>query len=452
MGRLAWTRKGGDWTDEAGTLHGVKAFDTNTVVAGRGRPFTEWDVTKLVQGWLDGRFQNAGMLLRVLPGNPGGVIDFHSRESPDKSATPMLKLQWSDGTQSRLQAAADTFLDCTSLSSIGMAKTLKVSASQSALLRFVLPKSTAILQRATLYLTSDVQYGSSAMISVFRVAPPYARAVLQPITGLAEGFIGDAGIEKHADVVFSTGFESIAWPFEWSEMSFRSHAETITEDGVNRFEPLIGKALRVRLVKGSNFGLDLRYNLAKTGKSEPEEIYFRYYLRFGNDWNPYLDGGKLPGIAGTYGRAGWGMRRSDGYNGWSMRGGFAARPLGVKSIVGLTSMVSYAYHADIQDNSGDVWSWGEGPAGLLENNRWYSVEQYVKLNTPGVSNGIIRAWIDGIQVKEKTDIRFRNISDLKIETIWMDVYHGGVGVAPENMALYIDNVVVAHRYIGPMRR
>ena len=452
IGGFAWTRKGGDWIDEAGTLYGDKAFDTNTVVMGRGRPFTDWDVTRLVQGWLQDRYANTGLLLRVQPGVPSGVIDFHSRESADRTAHPMLKLQWSDGTQTRLPAAADTFLDCSSAYSLGAAKELKVSASQSAWLRFALPKSAVTLQKATLYLTSDIQFGNGAKIGVFRLAPPYVRAPVSPSTGLSEGFVRDAGIEKHPDVIFATSFEGIGWAGEWSEKSFRSNAETISEDEPHRFEPLVGRALRVRLVKGKNFGLDMRYNFANQGKAEPEEIYFRYYLRFGADWNPYLNGGKLPGISGTYGRAGWGMRRTDGYNGWSMRGSFAPRPAGVKSVVGLTALGSYAYHANVEAYSGDGWGWGEGPSALLENNRWYAVEQYVKLNVPGVSNGVARAWVDGFQVMEKTGILFRKTQALKIETIWMDVYHGGQEVSPENMTLYIDNVVVSRRYIGPLKQ
>lgn len=452
MGGYAWTRKGGDWLDEAGVLHGPKPFDASTIFVGKGRPFTEWDVTKMVQGWLDKKSQNAGMLLRVQPGEPGGVIDFHSRESDDRSARPVLKLQWSDGTQSRLSAAADTFLDCTSLSSLGAWNLMKVSGTQNAYLRFAIPPSSVSLKKATLYLTSDVQYGSNAKIGVYQASPPFTRPKSRHETGIAEKFERDVGIQKHPDVLFATGFNGITWRFEWSELSFRSNAETISEDSKNLFEPLDGSALRVRFVKGSNFGLDLRYNFAKKGIPEPEEIYFRYYLRFGDDWNPSIDGGKLPGIAGTYGRAGWGMRKTDGFNGWSLRGGFAARPPAVKSIAGLTSLVSYAYHADIQDNSGDLWDWGEGATGLLENNRWYSVEQYVKLNSPEKSDGVMRAWVDGNQVKEKTNVRFRHVPKLKIETIWMDVYHGGVGVAPANMSLYIDNVVVARRYIGPMKQ
>jgi hypothetical protein len=452
MGAYAWNRKGGDWVDAAGALYGGKAYDTQPVARGRGRPFVEWDVTGLVQGWLDNRFPNTGMMLRAEPGGGGGPVDFHSRESLDASAHPMLKLQWADGTQARLPAAADSFLDCSSLSSLGSAKEIKVGSGQGGFLRFALPKPPATLKKATLYLTSDVQYGNGATVGVYRLAPPYARVGGPARQGLAQAYPMDAGIEQNREVIFATGFEKFAWIAEWSEFGIRSNAETISEDPERRFEALSGKALRVRLVKGSNFGLDLRYNFAGKTGSEPEEVYFRYYLRFANDWNPYLDGGKMPGISGTNGKAGWGMRKADGFNGWSLRGGFAPRPSMAKTVAGMTSLVSYAYHADQQESSGDIWSWGDGPSALVENNRWYCIEQYVKLNTPGAKDGIVRAWVDGYQVMEKKDVRFRNTPTLKINSIWLDVYHGGVSLAPENMALYIDNVVVARSYIGPMRR
>lgn len=450
MGHMAWSRAGGDWVDAAGKLHGEQPFATQSVPLGKGRQIEDWDVTELVRGWLDGRYANAGMLLRAKPGGKNGVVNFNSRESPDASARPVLKLHWSDGSQTRLSPAADTFLDCTSLSSLGAMPIVKVSASQSALLRFELKKSEARLQQAVLTLVSDTRYATGTEIEVYRVAPPYTRMPGAIMMGLAKDFARDAGIDKHPDVVFSTGFESPVWVTEWGVFGPRSTAETITDDATRRFEPFSGRALRVRLVKGRNLGLDLRYQFAKGGKPEPEEIYLRYYLRFADDWNPYADGGKMPGIAGTYDRAGWGMRKSDGYNGWSVRGGFAARPAADKSMARLTALGSYSYHAET-GVSGDYWGWNEGPSGLLENNRWYAVEQYVKLNTPGLRDGVFRAWIDGRQVLEKTAILFRNTRDLKIENIWMNIYHGGTTPAPQDMALYIDNVVIARRYIGPVK-
>lgn len=452
MGNMAWSRAGGDWADTTGKLYGNQPFVAQSVPLREGRQVVDWDVTELVRGWLEGRYHNAGMLLRVKPGGNNGVVNFHSRESPDSSARPMLKLKWSDGSQSRLSPTADTVLDCTSRSSLGVLPMMKVSGSESALLRFALKKTPAQLQQAVLYLVSDKQYASGTEIGVYRVAPPYTRMSAPVAGGLAEGFSRDLGIEKHPDVLFATGFESSVWITEWNEFDPRSSAEAISDDAPRRFEPFSGRALRVRLLKGHNLGLDLRYLFAKGGRPEPEEIYFRYYLRFGDDWNPYLDGGKLPGIAGTYGRAGWGMRKSDGYNGWSVRGGFAPRPGTEKSVTQLTALGSYAYHANVDDASGEYWGWSEGPSGLLENNRWYAVEQYVKLNTPGARDGVFRAWVDGRQVVEKMAIQFRHTRDLKIESVWMNIYHGGVAPSPQDMTLYLDNVVIARRYIGPAKQ
>ena len=74
----------------------------------------------------------------------------------------------------------------------------------------------------------------------------------------------------------------------------------------------------------------------------------------------------------------------------------------------------------------------------------------MKLNTPGRKDGIFRAWIDGVLAFEKTDVRLRDVPHLRIQKIWMNVYHGGTEVSPHDQHLYIDNVVVARRYIGPM--
>lgn len=43
----------------------------------------------------------------------------------------------------------------------------------------------------------------------------------------------------------------------------------------------------------------------------------------------------------------------------------------------------------------------------LADNRWYCIETYEKLNTPGVANGIAQAWIDGVHVMNVTNIMYR---------------------------------------------
>lgn len=174
-------------------------------------------------------------------------------------------------------------------------------------------------------------------------------------------------------------------------------------------------------------------------------MHFRYYLRLGENWKPLVSG-KMPGFAGTYNRAGWGGRRSDGVNGWSARGAYkvAAAARGAEYGLG-----SYIYHADSSTKFGDLVGWNLGKTGVIDKNRWYSVEQSVRLNTPGKADGELKAWLDGTLVFHRTGLRFRDVPDLRIETLWMNVYHGGVDTAPSDLSLYIDNVVIAREYIGP---
>lgn len=244
------------------------------------------------------------------------------------------------------------------------------------------------------------------------------------------------------DVVYRCDFESADWWREWSQKEAPARAELVAADPERGFAPHSGKALRIRVERGKHDGISAQLKFKPLLGAEPEEMYFRYYLRLANDWDP-VDGGKLPGFSGTYWRAGWGGRKVDGYNGWSARGLF--RPLeGPKTATGF-----YCYHVDQKGRYGSDWRWEEEGRGHLENDRWYCVEHYVKLNTPGGHDGILRGWIDGQLAFEKTDIRFRDTTDLKVEAVWMCVYHGGGKPAPADMHLYIDDLVVSRNYMGP---
>jgi hypothetical protein len=203
--------------------------------------------------------------------------------------------------------------------------------------------------------------------------------------------------------------------------------------------------------KGTNHAMSLTYKFQKENGYEPEEIYFRYYLRFADDWDQTVQGGKMPGISGTYGVAGWGGRRSDGTNGWSARGAFHRSIPDGNPLAGTHPIGTYCYHADQEGPYGNVWLWQNGYRGYLMKNRWYGIEQYLRMNSPGERDGVLRAWVDGRLAFEKTDIRFRHTDRLKIEQIWMNVYHGGKKPSPYDQHLFVDNVVIARDYIGPMK-
>ena len=110
----------------------------------------------------------------------------------------------------------------------------------------------------------------------------------------------------------------------------------------------------------------------------------------------------------------------------------------------------YVYHADMEGIYGDVDLWQNDHRGYLEKNRWYCIEQYLQMNTSGQNDGILRAWVDGRLAYERTDWRWRDVDTLKIARIWMNVYHGGSATPDQDVHLYIDNIVIAKQYIGPM--
>ncbi len=260
--------------------------------------------------------------------------------------------------------------------------------------------------------------------------------------GLAAGYPSDRNVSGHPAVLVASAFETGAWRHSWRGGT-RQTVSLVASDPERKFEPLEGKALRIAVKAGGHYGASIYHKFAETAGGEPEEVYFRYYLRFADDWNP-VQGGKLPGISGTYGRAGWGGRPSDGRNGWSARGLFEGRK------DGRTPVGFYCYHADMKGKYGSHWRWDRDRLGYLANNRWYCLEQHARMNTPGKRDGVLRAWVDGQLAFEKTDVRMRDIPGLRIEQIWINLYHGGSWTATSDHHLYLDNVVVARGYIGPM--
>ena len=445
-GKLEWKNFMGDWRDANNVEQGEQAYAIETVVDDDSPMYVEWNVTSLVQEWMVGKYQNQGMFLRAVR---GGAIHFKSREYANKDQRPQLIVKTNAG-EKVLFPIADTYIDSSTYRSLGYEEILSVvGESSNTLIRFDLKdfKKSSKVVRATLKLFTSEQYGTTD-IAVYRCAQEAVPVDLKPSYGLAARYPNDRGIEKDPNVVFFADFQSSDWANRWS---LGQPLITVEKDEKNNFKPLVGKAVRVKIPEGGNGAMDVRYNFKQETGKEPEEIYFRYYLRLAETWNPKQEGGKLPGISGTYGIAGWGGRTSDGYNGWSARGAFSFTVADNNPLAGLHPIGSYCYHADLEDRYGDIWIWNKGYRGFLENNRWYSIEQYVKLNSSGEKDGILKAWIDGELAFEKTNLRFRHIDTLKIDEIWMNVYHGGTSPSPYDQHLFIDNVVIAKKYIGPIK-
>ena len=252
----------------------------------------------------------------------------------------------------------------------------------------------------------------------------------------------EPGLIGRSDIVFFEDFEYADFHTQWGQSSVPTTCGRVTDpvfDGQY--------ALRVTVPQGQHTGIAWQWKFAQMGLPEPEEVYFRYYIYLDDTWRLAAGGqvGKLPGPAGTYGVAGWGGRPSHGDDGWSARMSNYDRGDYVE-------MSYYCYHADMTGIYGNNWTWGTDA--YLARGRWYCIETYAMMNsiTDGVGNndGILRGWVDGELVFEKSDIRFRDVYSLKIECIWFNVYVGGSWAADWDMDAYFDNMVFAYNYVGPM--
>lgn len=259
----------------------------------------------------------------------------------------------------------------------------------------------------------------------------------------------DTHLDDRDDIVLRDGFEEDEWYTAWGLREAPQNAQ-IVRDGTS----LSGDGhLRLSVPAGAHYGSSFGYDFADMGMDEPDEVYFRYAIRLGPTWTTEGGGGgKLPGFGGTYGVGGWGGRPADGSNGWSARGLFWPPDEGGAD--GDTRVGFYCYHADMAGQYGDNWYWAGsalGEQGVMTRGRWYQVELYVRNNTPGANDGILRAWVDGVRVFEKTDVRFRDVDYLHVERVWFDFYYGGTWTAPADMYIDFDAVVIAWNYIGPSR-
>ena len=49
------------------------------------------------------------------------------------------------------------------------------------------------------------------------------------------------------------------------------------------------------------------------------------------------------------------------------------------------------------------------------------------MNTPGVSNGILQSWFDGTLALDRSDMRYRDINDLALDSLYFSTFFGGSG-------------------------
>ncbi len=245
------------------------------------------------------------------------------------------------------------------------------------------------------------------------------------------------------------------------------HLDEGFEDGIDVFdagawgmEPLgsghVGSGLKSVIPAGGHWGSSGHWAFKQHGLSEPESLYWRYWLRFPEGF--YIEPpnrGKLPGVAGLYTYNCLGGRPSTPEEPcFSARMLFSRTypPYGQpgypngpddKTLIGF-----YAYHLDSPDTRGDIWTWDPEVA-TLDHGPWYCIEGRIQLNTPGQHDGVLEGWVDGESAFVRDDIAFRRADEgwIKVKSFWFDVYYGGGESAVANQ-IHFDSLAFGPARIG----
>ncbi|MGB2822538.1 MAG: hypothetical protein WBF17_16255 [Phycisphaerae bacterium] len=292
--------------------------------------------------------------------------------------------------------------------------------------------------------------------------------------GIAARYAADRGIAKDADVVFADDFES--WPSgekppdgTWG-IRQRKTSRTSVVPGTVALDrgPAPGrKVLEIACwtegTGSQSGGLNRKlgnYNHAREGLGEGfDELYIRYYMKFDEDYRAVRNhGANLGGRDVTRANAAWvGMAaiRDVSSRGYFFSG---VQPRGKQGSSQL-EMGFYSYHLDKKSQ------WGENypvrkpvPIGV---GKWYCIERHMKLNSvdpakadPAVADGVEELWIDGELTIRKEGVRFRRVPQLRITFFSLETYYHGLPkqyTRDRPIKVYVDNVVIARKYIGPLR-
>ena len=92
----------------------------------------------------------------------------------------------------------------------------------------------------------------------------------------------------------------------------------------------------------------------------------------------------------------------------------------------------------------------------FQRNRWYAVEYQVFLNTPGLSNGWVKIWIDGNLVATKSSLNIRGnggasvkLNRIRVGGWYSNSANGNSCSSPSQPStMYVDDVAVSTAYIG----
>ena len=290
--------------------------------------------------------------------------------------------------------------------------------------------------------------------------------------GLAAQYVGDRGIAADPDVIFTEDFEEgslDAVASRWEEVKTRPIMSLDADVSAGSSG---ARSLLMTHVGGQSNGGHL-YRRLLPGYNQ---AYLRFYVKFDSNCYPIHHfmwlGGYNPSTNYPQGGAG---ERPVGNERWTV---------GIEPFGAAWKWDFYTYWMEMR-NGADLNYWGNDfindPTLTAQRDRWICAELMVKMNDPvSERNGEQQLWIDGQSWERDGQItshvgpgfpnghwlwdsfqtnpadppfegfRWRNDEALNLNFLWLQLY---ITDSPEGRIskVWFDDVVVAKRYIGPIR-
>ena len=278
------------------------------------------------------------------------------------------------------------------------------------------------------------------------------------VSGVAAKHPGDAGIAGDPDVLFADNFESGDMK-KWDQQRGRV-VMTETQANSGRW------CVQMPMERGRNHGGDA----IKWFMPGADAVYARLYVKFSPDYQynhhfVWLGANQRTNKWSAFGKAG--LKPNGTYYSTGMEPWFA---WGKNPPPGEVNL--YTYYLDMERDQKMDKYWGNGffPPGpgkgtaagqdriIPKLNEWQCWEFMIQANTaPDKADGRQAMWVDGKLAGEFTGIRWRNDLDLKVNCFWLEHYGYDEGDPTkqywkDSQSVWFDDLVVARRYIGPMKR
>jgi hypothetical protein len=155
-------------------------------------------------------------------------------------------------------------------------------------------------------------------------------------------------------------------------------------------------------------GAQFRTPFDRMNVSVGDSVGIRYRLTLDDNFQ-FVRGGKLPGLYG--GRANTGGKVPNGTDGFSVRFGWQTEGLG--------ALLAYLPTSAKWGTVFGLGHWRLVPGRTIE------LAVFVRLNTPGLHDGVVAAWADDALVVYAPDVVFRTATALRIDGFYFSTFFGG---------------------------